>query len=165
MRRRDGVTTGRRLAAAGPYFCINARKAIGKNWVVPAEVVGLCTARTAACIVRGAATKAIDCRLLASIFCRSRFFHRVMLHRASATCLLASSNLIADKRPIQHRYSLVEQREWCFATSPAYPRRLSCETAISGPSEGEPQASEEPLFHRNYPVPTCPYPLFSNNMT
>ena len=23
----------------------------------------------------------------------------------------------------------------------------------------------EPLFHRNHPVPTCPYPLFSNNMT
>ena len=45
-----------------------------------------------------------------------------------------------QKRPIQHRYSLVGQREWCFATSPAYPRRPSCETAISGPSEEYPKS-------------------------
>ena len=30
MRRRDGVTTGRRLATAGRYFCIKARSAMAK---------------------------------------------------------------------------------------------------------------------------------------
>ena len=133
MRRRDGVTTGRRLAAAGPYFCINARNAIGKNWVVPAEVVGLCTARTAACIVRGAATKAIDCRLLASIFCRSRFFHRVYAPRASATWLLAQ--LEAVKRPKLTASRCVEQRGSLRASqiTPRWP--WPSETAIT-PASG-----------------------------